>query len=140
MKKILLIIIGLNLCVYADFTRDNTTQIVTDNATGLQWQDNDFNATKSWTEAIDYCETLTLGSHTDWRLPNFNELFSIPDRSKSHPAIDSTFKNVVQNWHWSSTTAVGKEESAWIVGLVYGDDDQSLKSKDRYVKCVRGGQ
>jgi len=139
MKQILLIMIGLSLWVYADFTRDNTAQIVTDNATGLQWQD-DVNVTKSWTEAIDYCETLTLGNHTDWRLPNLNELFFIADRSKTNPAIDSTFKNVVPNWHWSSTTVVGKENFAWRVGFNYGDDDWDGKSNSHYVKCVRVGQ
>jgi len=70
MKKILLITTGLSLGLMADanrFSRDDTTQIVTDTTTGLQWQD-DANAsslTKKWTEAIDYCEALTLGGHDD---------------------------------------------------------------------------
>jgi len=90
MREIFLIMIGISVSVWADFSRDDARQIVTDNNTGLQYQD-DVSRYLNWTDAIGYCETLTLGSHTDWRLPNFNELYFIADRSKSNPAIDSIF-------------------------------------------------
>jgi len=41
---------------------------MTDNATGLQWQDNDVTAVAdmNWTEAKEYCKnTLALGGYTD---------------------------------------------------------------------------
>ena len=139
MKQILLIMIGLSVFSYGDFTRDNATQVVTDNTTGLQWQD-DVNVTKTWTQAIDYCETLTLGANSDWRLPNFNELYFIADRSKRNPAIDSAFQNVVSNNYWSSTTVVGLEYNAWNVYFNYGDDFWNRKSNSGYVRCVRDGQ
>ena len=139
MKQILLIIIGLSVFVFADFTRDNGTKIVTDNSTGLQWQD-DINITKNWEDAIDYCETLTLGTHTDWRLPNFNELYFIADRSKRDPAIDSTFQNVVSGNYWSSSTVVGDEGSAWYVYFDGGRDGWDDKSNSFYIRCVRVGQ
>ena len=139
MRKILLIMIGLSLFAQADFTRDNSTQVVTDNSTGLQWQD-DVNVTKTWIEAIDYCETLTLATHTDWRLPNFNELYFIADRLKRNPAIDSTFQNVVSSRYWSSTTVVGYEDNAWFVNFNDGGDFWRTKSYSNYVRCVRVGQ
>ena len=139
MRRILLITIGLSVSIWADFTRDNTTQIVTDTNTKLQWQDNE-SVSKKWTEAIDYCEALTLGGYNDWRLPNQNELRSIADRSKREPAISSTFQNVVSYGYWSSSTVVGDEDYAWGVGFDNGDDDWDDKSDEDYVRCVRDGQ
>jgi EAL domain-containing protein (putative c-di-GMP-specific phosphodiesterase class I) len=94
-----------------------------------------------WTDAIDYCEALSLGGHDDWRLPNFNELYSIADRSKRNPAIDTTvFENVVSDYYWSSSTVVGSENAAWSVHFDAGDDRLSDKSIRYYVRCVRAGQ
>jgi hypothetical protein len=129
----------------ADFSRDGDG-VVTDNTTGLQWQD-DINITKNWEDAIDYCETLTLGTHTDWRLPNFNELYSIVDRSKINPAIEAIFQNVVLDHYWSSTTQISSKRNAWSINFVDGSDQQSDKYKmnnDKFnnynVRCVRVGQ
>ena len=138
MRRILLIMIGLSVSIWADFTRDNTTQIVTDNNTKLQWQDNE-SVSKKWTEAIDYCEALTLGGYNDWRLPNQNELRSIADRSKKEPAISATFQNVVSNYYWSSSTVVGYEYYAWGVFFDNGGHYWDYKSNERYVCCVRDG-
>ena len=48
--------------------------LVVDNVTGLQWQDNIESVMKPWEEsggdtAANYCTTLSLDGHTDWRLP-----------------------------------------------------------------------
>jgi len=139
MRAILLIMIGLSVFAWADFNRDDATQIVTDNNTGLQWQD-DVNTSKNWTDAIGYCEALSLGGHTDWRLPNFNELYYIADKSKRNPAIDSVFKNVVSHYHWSSTTQVNYENDAWMVSFYTGSSAWSGKGNNGYVRCVRDGQ
>ena len=116
-----------------------TRKIVADNNTGLQWQDN-VNTNKNWTDAIAYCEALSLGGHTDWRLPNFNELYYIADRSKSNPAMNSTFQNVVSSLYWSSTTVVGYENNAWNVNFNNGNDNWNNKSNSNYVRCVRDGE
>ena len=43
------------------YSRDDVNEIVTDNITGLKWQDNSEakTVTKNWNEAISYCEDLT---------------------------------------------------------------------------------
>jgi len=132
--------IGLSVSLWADFSKDNITNIVTDNTTGLQWQDNATPVTMTWTAAINYCEALTLGGQSDWRLPNFNELYFLADRSKSNPAIDSTFQNVVSNDYWSSITVVGNENYAWLVDFNGGGDNLYRKSDSYYARCVRDGQ
>ncbi|MUU78683.1 Lcl domain-containing protein [Winogradskyella endarachnes] len=75
---------------------DNGDGTITDNATGLMWQQADDGNTRDWENALSYCENLTLAGHSDWRLPNAKELQSIVDYTRSptttaSPAIDPLF-------------------------------------------------
>ncbi len=75
---------------------DNGDGTITDNATGLMWQQADDGNPRDWQNALSYCENLSLASHSDWRLPNAKELHSILDYSRSpqttnSPAIDPLF-------------------------------------------------
>jgi len=139
MRAILLIMIWSAL-LHAELTRDATTGIVSDSATGLQWQDDEVGDEATWEDAIDRCETLTLGGYNDWRLPNINELKSIIDRSKVDPAIKDGFENVSSCNYWSSTTSDEYRHGAWRVvfsdGRVYFYD----KDSNYYVRCVRAGE
>ena len=140
MKKILLITIGVSALLFADFVKNG--DIVTDTTTGLQWQDNtdSKNTTKTWSEAISYCENLTLGSHNDWRLPNINELKSIVDRSKFNPVIVDGFTNVRSDGYWSSTTHENYSSDAWLVRFDDGNVDNYSKVRNYDVRCVRAEQ
>jgi len=142
MKTILLILIGFNL-LFGATIRDDALDIVTDNATGLIWQD-DINATvytATWQGAIDYCESLTLGGYDDWRLPNINELLSIVDYSKFRPAIKDGFINVSVNIiNWSGTSLSTYPLKAWFVHYNNGGAFPDDKGISYYVRCVRGGQ
>jgi len=145
MRTILLIMIGLSTFLSADFTRD-ANGIVSDSITGLAWQDDyadngDAVKQSNWADALSYCEALTLGGNDDWRLPNFNELYSIGDRSTFNPAIDSTFTNVISDYYyWSATTNAFIRGDAWLVDSYYGNDASFGKSYSFYVRCVRDGQ
>jgi hypothetical protein len=126
--------------VSADFTRDDTKQIVTDNETGLQWQDNE-SATKTWQNAIDYCEALTLGDYNDWRLPNINELNSLVDDSKYSPSMSPVFESFASDNYWSSTTRAGNSHYARIVFFNNGNQYSNYdKINSLFVLCVRAGQ
>ncbi|CAA6819512.1 MAG: Unknown protein [uncultured Sulfurovum sp.] len=140
MKQILLIIAGLSSLLMADFSRDNGTQIVTDSSTNLQWQDDVVGSTMNWESAISHCEALTLNGHDDWRLPNFNELYSIADRSTYNPAMDPAFSAVSTSYYWSSTTDASHTSVAWVVDFYLGYDDNVYKTGSCYVRCVRDGQ
>ncbi|ETR65753.1 MAG: hypothetical protein OMM_13761, partial [Candidatus Magnetoglobus multicellularis str. Araruama] len=61
----------------------NIDGTVTDISRGLIWQQ--ASTEKSWPEALKYCENLTLGAYSDWRLPEKLELQSIIDLSRSYP-------------------------------------------------------
>lgn len=139
MKQILLITLGLSVALLADFTKSGN--IVTDGTTKLEWQDDAVSSTLGWASAIDYCENLTLDTHSDWRLPNIKELTSIVDDTKSHPSIDNTvFQNTPSGHYWSSTTTAGNSSSMWYVDFNYGHQLGNDKSAFYNVRCVRAGQ
>ncbi len=143
MKKIALSVLMMATLIYADFSTNNG--IVTDNKTGLQWQDdysdNGGNIKQAtWIDAINYCENLSLGNHSDWRLPNIRELLSIADRSRYDPAIDPVFQKVTSFYYWSSTSYAYGADGAWYVHFWRGFSYYYTKSTTFSVRCVRGGQ
>ena len=122
---------------------DNGNGTVTDNRTGLLWQQGE-PGIMTWFDAMTYCDNLALGGYTDWLLPNITELESIIDNSKYNPAIDTTyFPNAYANYYWSSTTAYFY--NTFNAGSVYFLDGYvyylSLSRPYKYyVRCTRGGQ
>ena len=43
----------------------------------LVWQNPSAGGTRTWPNAITYCDSLTLDGHSDWRLPTISELRSL---------------------------------------------------------------
>lgn len=93
---------------------NNQDGTVTDQATGLMWQQSDDGERRDWQTAMAYAESSTLAGYSDWRLPNIKELQSIVKYGGNvgeWPAIDTTIftltgENTVEDplWVWSSTT------------------------------------
>ena len=83
---------------------------VSDEATGLVWQQADSGTDLGWEDALAYCDTLALAGHDDWRLPDVKELQSIVDYTRSPAttttaAIDPVFGvSEIESYFWSSTT------------------------------------
>jgi len=120
---------------------DNGDGTATDNLTGLTWKRTGFQLLfMTWNDAVDYCNDLTLGGHSDWRLPNVNELHSLIDLRESDPALPAghPFSYVQNSPHWSSTTHDGDSAKAWTVdigdGYVYSGD----KTNQQRLMPVRG--
>lgn len=147
MKTVFLVMIGLSNFLLAievessQFTKVNN--IVIDSKTGLQWQDNsDNNSTKkTWKEAIDYCETLSLDNHDDWRLPNINELKTLIDRTKSNPAIRENIFEYIGLAYWTASSLIVALEKkyAYIINFNNGSVNGGMKSYTNryYLRCVR---
>lgn len=119
---------------------DNGDGTVSDTVTGLMWQQQDDNQTRSWQGAITYCDGLNLAGFTDWWLPDSQELASISDASTTLPSIDNTlFPSTASAPYWSSSSATFEYggSNAWNADFGYGDLHYSPKT-DRYlVRCVR---
>jgi len=124
---------------------DNSDGTVTDTATGLMWQQAGPTTKKTWEQALAYCEGLSLGGHTDWRLPTTKELQSLADYSRSSPAINKTyFPSTTASddaFYWSGTTHAYYTYCAWFVDFRLGYVSGSNRTKNsHYVRAVRGGQ
>jgi len=127
---------------------DNGDGTITDNCTGLMWQQNtadldgDGDIDKAdrakWQDALKYCEGLVLAGHDDWRLPNIRELESILDYTRCEPAIDPIFGGV-PDWYWSSSVRVEDTYWAWNVNFWSGGVFDDTKFASFYVRAVRGG-
>jgi len=129
------------------------TNCVTDNLTGLIWTRNANMAggLMNWTNAVAFCESLTYGGHSDWRLPNVKELQSLIDFGRFTPALCNTagtgkwtandpFIDVRADGYNSSTTDILSPTYAWMVSLDVGYMSHALKTAQYYVWPVRGGQ
>ncbi len=141
------------------YTRDDTKEIVTDNVTGLMWQDN-ATITKQWVTtanynagnysdtsgdtATTYCNDLTLGGYSDWRLPTRGELLDIVDNGRFNSAIDPMFVNTTSGNYWGATSYAGNTSHAWLIDFGYGGTYTYNLNYDKYysyyVRCVRAGQ
>jgi len=129
------------------FSRD-TNGVVTDNKRELQWQDNYSDnggdiKIGTWSEALAYCESLTLGGSGDWRLPNIRELTSIVDESKYAPALDKTYftESGTGVGYWSSTTfhnSNGNTSAVWLLNARSGINQAFDKASDTgHMICVK---
>jgi uncharacterized repeat protein (TIGR02543 family) len=151
---------------------------LTDLATNLVWQqcsrgqsttatpcDTGSPTVTSWEDALSYCNTLSLGGATDWRLPNAKELelFAVELWWMDSRAHAGDLQGCPQNgggpnaaagaW-WSSTTVARDPSKAWWVdySLCFGPPqaqfgahttadrmNANTKATDLLmVRCVRG--
>jgi hypothetical protein len=119
---------------------ENGDGTVTDTVTGLMWQQAEA-GTMTWDAALAYCESLVLAGHSDWRLPNRNELQSIVDYVRYKPSIDkAVFPGSVSSRYWSSTTDAFATECAWCVNFENGYIQSYIKANSFHVRAVRGGK
>jgi hypothetical protein len=129
--------------IMPSYTRDDLNDIVTDQTTGLMWQDNPDVETvkKPWLDATNvgtcnddlsspacedtsgdtaatYCEDLILGGYANWRLPSVQELRGLWNYSVA-PSMDPVFVYVNTTYdssaYWTSTTVSGDQSNAWFV-------------------------
>ncbi|SFV75274.1 hypothetical protein MNB_SM-3-2 [hydrothermal vent metagenome] len=140
MKKKLIGVLLLSNLLFAGFIRDDGKGVVFDTTTHLMWQDSqdDVNGSKTWGEAIVYCENLEYASYDDWYLPNINELLTIVDIHQSDPAINSHFV-YKESYppYWSSTASVDDSNYAFSVNFDIGSFGESSKTNQVNVRCVR---
>jgi len=132
---------------------------VIDQNSGLMWlkntPDSDIGVGNDgllyWIDAVNnediftFCDAANaagLAGHSDWRVPNVFELFSliVEDAGIPAPYINTTYFQCVSTTYWASTTAPDNPVYALYVGFNYGDIYKDRKTTLLcYVRLVRGG-
>ncbi len=119
---------------------DNGDGTVSDLSTGLMWQKNSVQGI-SWQDGLAYCQGLQLGGHSDWRLPDVNELISLVDYAQSSPSINGQYFTNTSTHYWSSTTYPSDPAKAYHVCFLRGRTefyDKSDQGFSSHLRAVRG--
>ena len=113
-------------------TSGGNRDVVIDRTSGLMWQKKPDGVERNWKDAKLYCQKLSLGGYSDWRLPNESVLMKM---IKNKMMFASSLRN---NYYWSSTVS---NPTSWAtyVNFGYGDKGVAWKGSGMYVRCVRGG-
>lgn len=129
---------------------DNGDGTITDDNTGLMWQQTPSSGSYYWQEAVDYCDSLELSGYDDWRIPSLKELFSISNFEKGWPYLNVDYFDLAtgtitkQEQFWSSNFyyvgMIEENESAFGVNHVTGHIKAypAAVGHGRYVRAVRG--
>ncbi|MFR9603004.1 MAG: DUF1566 domain-containing protein [Rikenellaceae bacterium] len=94
--------------------KDNGDGTISDQNTGLMWQQVPTPEGMTWAQAKEYCENLDLGGYTDWRMPTLKELFSISNFENGWPYLDTKYFSL-------SSSEVSKDEQYWADNKYVGE-------------------
>ncbi len=113
---------------------ENGAEMIRDLSTDLFWQKEPVKKA-TWKEALAYCESLDYAGHSDWRLPNKNELLSLVDYSKIAAEAEaeeeeeteeedeveaiSSFPGMTPDVFWTSTPAP-VDYYVWVLNMQGG--------------------
>ena len=134
--------------------------IETKSSGNLHWS-NEAPNKMGWNDATNYCKNLNDGGHSDWRLPNIDELRTLiqnhpntqtggscpiseklgklawSDRTSDCDGRNSSnLRNT--NWFWSSSVTSGDSNGRWVVGFGSGSVGRNHVNGNSGVRCVRG--
>jgi len=109
--------------------------------------------------ATSYCDNLSLGGYSDWRIPTINELKKVisycggletslfdknwsdnSNKNIANKTYQSCYKSKEFNsnkGYWSSSVDVNYNNTAFYVNFGYGDTADWAKGSSIYIRCVR---
>ena len=133
---------------------DNGDGTVTDDVTGLDWQQVPLDQSFTWDGAVEYANSLELGGYDDWRVPSAKELYSIANFSTGWPYLDTNYFGLASGevskdeQYWTSNryvgvTVEGQGDAAFGVNEVTGHIKAYAANAGgpvggNYVRAVRG--
>jgi len=108
---------------------DNGDGTVTDNLTGLVWEQQTAEnepALYTYSNAISYCENLTLGGRSDWRVPTRKEYSTVLNYGRVSPSLDIAYfpyytgsdSGVV--YYWTASPYYPDLTKVWTVQIAFG--------------------
>jgi hypothetical protein len=102
-------VVLMTIGVIADRSSDQSLTW-TDPRTGLMWTKQDNGSNVDLNQASNYCQNLTLGGYSNWRLPTIDELAGIDDQPQSVNSLQNKGNIQLSSWWIWSTTASGIAE------------------------------
>ena len=133
---------------------DNSDGTISDENTGLMWQQVPNSQNFIWQQAVDYCENLVFAGYDDWRMPSLKELFSISDFNVGWPYLNTDYFTLASGQitkdeqYWSSNfyvgvTVEGGSNAAFGINHVTGHIKAYAANSGgpvggKYVRAVRG--
>ena len=136
---------------HQNFTLSGDSKTVTDNSTGLVWENDITNLPLNWHDAKARCEALVLDDKNDWRLPNINEIrTNIPNYSNEILFEHLSPIGYDTGHGWSSTLADTNHaryyENYWdqennrdILSVMYHEYTIDNEINNFFNRCIRGG-
>lgn len=118
--------------------QDNGDGTMTDNVTGLIWQQATSEGTMTQAQGSDYCTALDLAGHHDWRLPSRIELLSLVNVNRYYPSINTDYFPATQAyWYWTSSSPYAGASGFGVVHFISGRCLNFEWESTNYVRCVR---
>jgi hypothetical protein len=115
--------------------------VVTDTGSSLTWHETEEAAEpRTWQEALEYCEALSVAGKDDWRLPNIKELATLVDESvMAAPVLAAAFGSEAARKYWSSTPAGQFLTDQAVLGLDtdFGSSVSIDMNETSAARCVR---
>ena len=100
--------------------------------------------TYNWQNALKEVKIRNDASHlghSDWRLPNRDELHSIAEDCGTNPAINQAiFPNTSMLNYWSASSYARGPNAAWVVHFGHSGTSTISKTNSYNVRLVRGGR
>jgi hypothetical protein len=126
---------------------DNMDGTVTDNLTGLTWEqkteENEPN-TYTYSDATAYCNDLTLGGYSDWSIPTRKEYSTILNFARVSPALDTdyfpfySYTTPNEVYYWTVSECYDDPTQVWKILMSFGLIEKGPKTDLNKVRCVRG--
>ncbi|PLX69722.1 MAG: hypothetical protein C0603_01960 [Denitrovibrio sp.] len=122
-----------------NYTR--ASDIVTDNNSGMMYQDDAGTAARLMTlaDGINYCDILSLGGYDDWRLPTPLEFIYATDYTQSSRVLEGTFLNEGNGSVFTNQEDANNTAMQIVFQHGEGYYVQDAKTDTNNIRCVRGG-
>lgn len=114
---------------------------VVDKEHNMMWQDTEENVRilVSHIDSDKYCEKLTLGGYTNWRVPSVEDYKYIIDKTrKDEIMINREFKYILQDDYWTSNRT-WRNFGRWGYYIFFksGNAYYENRTYPKYIRCVR---
>jgi hypothetical protein len=129
-------------CFELEDYNDQGNGTVLDSTTGNIWQKGVTSGSRSYEEAVEYCENLSLAEINNWRLPTEDELVGIRDTTQPYDYLPEAFSGPSNDDYQSSTATVcwnGGSGHVVVNFVVPYTNNSSLCDipYDRLIRCIK---